>query len=97
VTKTARKLALAISTCVMCAISSPVFAAVVTAVNDSFSTIENQPVSGNVLSNDLIASGYSVLNVWVPNFPADGTLSFNDITGDFTYTPACSALKTGSM
>ena len=87
-TKAARKLALAISACAMCAISSPAFSSVIFAMDDTYTTVENMtltvPAPG-VLSNDQFQSGDSV-SAFLDTPPADGMLTFNS-DGSFTYTP----------
>jgi len=56
------------------------------ATNDINSTIENQPVSGNVLTNDNdYADANSTVSLYTP--PANGTVTI-ETNGDYTYTPA---------
>jgi len=86
-TKAARKLALAISACAMCAISSPGFAAVIQAVDDNYTTPENTILmvsAPGVLSNDVFVPGDSV-SAFLDTPPVDGMLTFNS-DGSFTYT-----------
>ncbi|BAV04820.1 thrombospondin type 3 repeat family [Filimonas lacunae] len=53
---------------------------------DSIATIQDTPVSGNVLSNDSDAD-MDTLTATVVTMPAQGTLVLNG-NGNFTYTPA---------
>ena len=85
-TRIARNLALAISACAMCAISSPGFAAVLAANNDMYTIVENTPLTNNVFVNDIIPATDTVTDSIVMN-PTDGTLSLSLFNGMFTYTP----------
>ena len=55
--------------------------------DDGFSTDEDTAVSGNVLSNDTDADAGDTLTATVTAGVSDGSLEFNETTGDFTYTP----------
>ncbi|MDO0972857.1 beta strand repeat-containing protein [Mycolicibacterium frederiksbergense] len=55
------------------------------AVNDTYTTNEESPLNGNVLSNDTDADG-NTLTATLVNGPTNGTLSLNP-DGTFTYTP----------
>ena len=56
-------------------------------VGDSFSTAEGQPVSGNVLTNDVDPQEEELVVTTPPiNGPNNGTLQLNP-DGSFTYTP----------
>ena len=86
-TRIARNLALAISACAMCAISSPGFAAVLAANDNMYTIVENTPLTSNVFVNDIIPATDTVTGIIESN-TTDGTLSlagFNN--GNFTYTP----------
>jgi hypothetical protein len=90
-TKIMRNLALAISACAMCVISSAGFAGFM-AVDDSYTTPENTELvvsAPGVLSNDttdgFVLSITSFLSTSSP--PPEGTLSLNT-DGSFIYTPA---------
>src|SRR4029077_13045546 len=65
------------------------------AVNDSATTNEDTAVSGNVLTNDTdpdntdgIPGNEDTLQAILVSGPAHGTLSLNQATGAFTYTPS---------
>jgi hypothetical protein len=88
-TNTARNLALAISACAMCAISSPGSATVFLAFNDPYTTPENTALivsAPGVLANDTGGNFFDLVAASLVTGPADGTLSFS-IDGSFTYTP----------
>jgi VCBS repeat-containing protein len=55
------------------------------ASDDSYTTNEDTPLTGNVLSNDSDVDGTALTAVKVSD-PAHGTLTLNS-NGDFTYTP----------
>lgn len=54
------------------------------AVVDSFTGVEDQALTGNVLANDVIAEGELPV---VQSWPVNGTLEFTEENGSFTYTP----------
>jgi VCBS repeat-containing protein len=56
------------------------------ASDDNYTTDEDTPLTGNVLSNDSDVDGTALTAVKVSD-PAHGTLTLNS-NGDFTYTPA---------
>jgi hypothetical protein len=88
-TKTARVLALAISACAMCAVSSPGFAAIFAAFDDSYTTPENTALiisAPGILANDTGLSLFDLAGPSVMTSPGNGTLSFL-FDGSFTYTP----------
>ncbi|MGP4058383.1 Ig-like domain-containing protein [Mycobacterium sp. 4D054] len=55
------------------------------AVNDSYTTAEDTPLGGNVLTNDVDADGNALTATMVVG-PTSGTLTLNS-DGSFTYTP----------
>jgi len=55
------------------------------AADDSYTTVEDQPLSASVLLNDTTPA--QVTSVSAQTSPAHGTLTFGSV-GDFTYTPA---------
>src|SRR5207249_3713887 len=57
------------------------------ATNDAFTTNEDTPATGNVLTNDTDADLGTTLTAIQVTGPAHGTLALN-ATGSFTYTPA---------
>ncbi len=65
------------------------------AVNDTYSTNEESPLNGNVLSNDTDADG-NPLTATLANGPTNGTLSLNP-DGTFTYTPTTNFNGTDSF
>ena len=64
------------------------------AVDDSYQTVVNTPVSGNVISNDDPGDGPAGINSNTQ--PASGVLSLSG-TGDFTYTPGLDFVGTDSF
>ncbi|AMO60359.1 putative outer membrane adhesin like protein [Mycolicibacterium phlei] len=68
------------------------------AVNDSFTTDEDTAVSGNVLTNDTDPDGNNTIqSAEVVIGPSNGTLTFNETTGEFTYTPGLNFNGTDSF
>jgi len=68
------------------------------AVNDSFTTDEDTPVTGNVLTNDFDPDGNNTIqSAEVVTGPSNGTLTFNSTTGEFTYTPGLNFNGTDSF
>nr|WP_264010167.1 cadherin-like domain-containing protein [Mycolicibacterium flavescens] len=65
------------------------------ATNDSFTGTEDNPVSGNVLTNDVDADN-DTLTAAVVSGPSRGTLNFNP-DGTFTYTPNANYSGTDSF
>ena len=65
------------------------------AVNDTYSTNEESPLNGNVLSNDTDADG-NTLTATLVSGPANGTLTLNT-DGTFTYTPTTNYNGTDSF
>jgi hypothetical protein len=60
------------------------------AVNDSASTVTNQPVAIDVLANDSdpgVGGALDVTSVTIVSNPTNGTVSVNATTGVVTYTP----------
>ena len=55
------------------------------AVNDETVTLINLPVSGNLGTNDLNATGGTYV---ITNQPLNGTVTVNPATGQYTFTPA---------
>jgi hypothetical protein len=58
----------------------------VTAFDDAFFGIENTPVTGNILANDLSSSGNLIINTTPVTNPTNG-VSVIDALGNLTYTP----------
>ena len=88
--KIACNLALALTTCAVCAISSPSFTATLSAVDDSYTTPENTELivgAPGVLSNDIWNAADGVPTVDLVSNPTYGSLSLGG-DGSFTYIPA---------
>src|SRR4029077_11924624 len=74
------------------------------AANDSATTNEDTAVSGNVLANDSdpdntdgITGNEDTLHAVLVSGPAHGTLSLNQATGAFTYTPSANYFGSDSF
>ncbi len=58
------------------------------AIDDNLSTMEDQAVTFNVLSNDYSIGGYNIMLNTVVQDPSNGTITNLLPNGDMTYTPA---------
>lgn len=55
--------------------------------DDNYTVLEDTVLTGNLLDNDTDPDSGARLNIGPPTEPAHGELSYNTVTGQFTYTP----------
>lgn len=68
-----------------------------TAEDDSFTMLQNTVLNGTVADNDVDEDGDGVYSVVPGMGPANGTLTLDPVTGEFTYTPDANFMGTDTF